>query len=110
LADLDLPACFETLRRRLQGEEEREGEGLREFIRILRLVEDYPMAKIREAAEKALLIHAHSRDAILQFLVPHFSRRNTTFVLDGRKHFRLVNVGKPDIGAYGSLLSTGERR
>jgi transposase len=110
LADLNLPACFETLRRRLQGEEEREGEGLREFIRIVRLVEDYPMAKIREAVEKALLIHAHSRDAVLQFLVPRFSWRNTTFVLDGRKHLRLVSVGKPDIAAYGSLLSTGERR
>jgi transposase len=109
LADLNLPACFDTLRRRLQGEEEKEGEGLREFIRILRLLEDYPMAKIREAVEKALLIHAHSRDAVLQFLVPRFSWRNTTFVLDGRKHLRLVNVGKADIVAYRSLLSTGER-
>jgi transposase len=109
LEDLNLPACFDTLRRRLQAEEEREGEGLREFIRILRLLEDFPMAKIREAVDKALLIHAHSRDAVLQFLVPRFSWRNTTFMLDGCKHLRLVNVGKPDIGAYRSLLSTGER-
>jgi transposase len=109
LADLNLPACFDTLRRLLQAEEEREGEGLREFIRILRLLEDYPMAKIRKAVEKSLLIHAHSRDAVLQFLVPRFSWRNTTFMLDGCRHLRLVNVGKPDIAAYRSLLSPGER-
>ncbi|MDH4267484.1 MAG: IS21 family transposase [Deltaproteobacteria bacterium] len=110
LMDLNLPECFDTLRRRLQGEEEKEGEGLREFIRVLRLLEDYPMARLREAVEKALLIHAHSRDAILQYLVPHFSWRNTTFLLDGCKHLRLVKVGKPDILAYRNLLSHGGAR
>ncbi len=107
LMDLNLPECFDTLRRRLQGEEERQGEGLREFIRVLRLLEDYPMDRLRKAVEKALLIHAHSRDAVLQFLVPRFSWRNTTFLLDGRKHLRLVQVGKPDLSAYRNLLSQG---
>ena len=107
LMDLNLPECFETLRRRLQGEEERKGEGLREFIRILRLLEDYSMARLREAVEKALLIHAHSRDAVLQFLVPRFSWQCTTFLLDGCKHLRLVKVGKPDLSAYRDLLSQG---
>ena len=107
LMDLNLSECFETLRRRLQGEEERKGEGLREFIRVLRLLEDYPMARLREAVEKALLIHAHSRDAVLQFLVPRFSWQCTTFLLDGCKHLRLVKVGKPDLSAYRDLLSQG---
>ncbi len=107
LVDLNLPECFDTLRRRLQAEEQKQGEGLSEFIRVLRLLEDYPMAKLREAVEKALLIHAHSRDALLQFLVPSFSWRTTTFLLDGCKHLRLVEVGKPDLSAYRSLLSTG---
>jgi len=105
LADLNLPECFDTLRRRLQGEEERQGEGLREFIRILRLLEDYPMDRLQKAVEKALVIHAHSRDAVLQFLVPRFSWRNTTFLLDGRKHLRLVKVGTPDLSAYRNLLA-----
>ena len=110
LMDLNLPECFETLRRRLREAEEKEGEGLREFIRILRLLEDYPMARLRDAVEKALLIHAHSRDAVLQFLVPHFSWRNTTFLLDGCKHLRLIKVEKPDIAAYRDLLSQGGAR
>ena len=107
LADLNLPECFDTLRRRLQAEEERQGEGLREFIRVLRLLEDYPMDRLREAVQKALDIHAHSRDAVLQFLVPRFSWPNRTFLLDGRKHLRLVKVGKPDLSAYRNLLSQG---
>ena len=110
LGDLNLPECFDTLRRRLQAEEQKEGEGLREFIRVLRLLEDYPMVRLREAVKKALLIHAHSRDAVLQFLVPRFSWRNTTFLLDGCKHLRLVKVGKVDIAAYRSLLCNGAER
>ena len=108
--DLNLPECFDILRRRLQGEEEKEGEGLREFIRILRLLKDYSMAQLRVAVEKALLIRAHSKDAVLQFLVPRFSWRNTTFLLDGRKHLRLVKTAKPDLSAYATLLSKGELR
>jgi hypothetical protein len=107
LAGLDLPECFDTLRRRLQGEEEKEGAGVREFIRVLRLLEDYPMAKLRTAVEKALLSHAHSRDVVLQFLSPLFSWRNTTFLLDGRKHLRMVKADKPDLSAYRNLLSKG---
>jgi len=107
LAGLDLPECFDTLRRRLQGQEEKEGEGIREFIRVLRLLEDYPMARLRIAVEKALRIQAHSRDAVLQFLTPRFLWRNTTFLLDGRKHLRLVKMAKPDLSAYRTLLSKG---
>ncbi len=107
LKDLNLPECFDTLRRRLQGEERKEGEGLREFTRVLRLLEDYPMNKLREAVDKALRIHAHSRDAVLQFLVPRFSWRNTTFLLDGHKHLRLIQVAKPDLSAYRALLPPG---
>jgi hypothetical protein len=73
----------------------------------LRLLEDYPLAKLRVAIEKALRIHAHSRDAVLQFLVPRFSCRTTTFLLDGRKHLRLVKAVKPDLLAYEALLSKG---
>lgn len=107
LADLKLPACFETLHRRLIAEQQKQGDGTREFIRVLRLLEDYPMAKIRKAVDKALLIRAHSRDAVVQFLIPEFSWSGTTFLLEEQKHLRWVTVPKPDISAYRSLLSKG---
>jgi len=107
LVGMDLPECFHTLRRRLQGQEEKEGEGTREFIRVLRLLEDYPLGRLRIAVQKALRVQAHSRDAILQFLTPRFSWRATTFLLDGRPHLRLVQTAKLDLSAYRTLLSKG---
>lgn len=107
LADLNLPECFETLHRRLIAGEPKQGEGTREFIRVLRLLEDYPMPKIEMAVKKALLINAHSRDAVAQFLIPQFSWAETTFFMDRHPYLRLVTVMKPDISAYRSLLSNG---
>jgi hypothetical protein len=107
LADLNLPECFKVLRRRLVVEEEKEGEGSREFIRVLRLLEDYPMAKLRKAVEKGIEIRGHSRDVIAQFLIPHFSWEQTTFILANRQHLRLVKVAGPDITAYRTLLCEG---
>ena len=107
LADLHLPPCFETLRRRLLTEEAKEGEGTREFIRVLRLLEDHSMAKLARAVEKALRIRAHSRDAIGQFLIPRVSWRETSFWLEGREHLRQVQVARAEISAYRILLSDG---
>jgi len=107
LANLNLPECFEVLRRRLVVEEEKEGEGTKEFIRVLRFLEDYPMAKLRKAVEKGLEIRGHSRDAITQFLTPHLSWEQTTFILANRQHLRLVKVAGLDITAYRTLLSEG---
>jgi len=107
LADLNLPQCFETLRRRLVMEQDKEGDGIREFIKVLRLLEDHPMAKLSQAVDKALGIRAHSRDAICQFLIPRPSWRQTTFLLDGREHLRRVKVAAPQISAYRTLLSHG---
>jgi hypothetical protein len=107
LANLNLPECFEVLRRRLVVEEEKEGEGTKEFIRVLRLLEDYPMAKLRKAVKKGLEIRGHSRDVIAQYLTPHLSWEQTTFILANRQHLRLVKVAGPDITAYRTLLSEG---
>jgi hypothetical protein len=104
---MNLPECFNTLRRRLVAEEEKIGDGTREFIRVLRLLEDYSMAKLRQAVKKGLNTRVHSRDAIAQYLIPRFSWRQTTFILDTRQHLRLVEVARPDITAYRTLLEQG---
>jgi transposase len=107
LADLNLPECFDLLHRRLKLEAEQEGEGTREYIRVLRLIEDHGLPKLTQAVQKALRIRAHSRDAVAQFLIPQLSWRHTSFRLDGREHLRLVKVAGPQISAYQDLLSRG---
>jgi len=105
MADLNLPDCFNVLRRRLENEQRKEGDGTREFIRVLRLLEDYPMSRLEGAVEKALGMRVHSRDAIAQFLSPRPSLQRSTFLLDGQKHLRRVQVDRPNLTAYQALLS-----
>ena len=107
LADLNLPECFDILHGRLQKEAEREGEGTREYIRVLRLIEDHGLPKVTQAVIKGLEVRAHTRDAVAQFLVPQPPWRRTTFSLDGREHLRLVKVARPNISAYQNLLFRG---
>lgn len=107
LADLNLPECFDTLHRRLRAKAERESEGTREYIRVLRLMEDHDLARVTQAVLKGIQAGAHTRDAIAQFLIPQPTWHHTTFRLDGRDHLRLVRVAEPDIAAYRDLLSQG---
>ena len=107
LADLHLPECFDTLRRRLSAEESRKGDGTGEYIRVLRMLEDHPMGRVHRAVEKALAVGACSRDAVMQFIIPRFCWEATVFLLEGREHLRGVKVAPVDLSAYGSLLSAG---
>lgn len=104
MADLNLPDCFNVLRRRLENEQQKQADGTREFIRVLRLLEDYPMSRLEGAVEKALAMRVHSRDAIAQFLSPRPLQRSS-FLLDGQRHLRRVQVDRPNLTAYRTLLS-----
>jgi transposase len=101
----ELPGCFEVLRRRLEAE--RDGEGTREYIRVLLLPERHPLDRLAAAVEAGLRSRAHTRDAIAQFLLPREDWRTTTFSLDGREHLRHVVVAATDVAAYRVLLSPG---
>ena len=100
-----LPECFRVLRRRLENEQD--GDGTREYIRVLRLLEKHDLRAVQGAVEQALGIHAHTRDAIAQFLFPRPDWRLTSFPLDGRDHLRRVKVDVSDIGQYNELLVAG---
>jgi len=106
----DLPECFGVLRRRLEDEEEREGEGTREYIHVLRLLETHSLRTVTRAVVKGLGVNALTRDAIAQFLIPQEDWRQTTFRLDGREHLRQVRVARTDVSQYGSLLAVGGGR
>jgi transposase len=100
-----LPECFAALRRRLEAE--RDGEGTREYIRVLRLLEKHSLDRLTAAVEQGLRVRAHSRDAVAQFLLPREDWRATTFSLDGREHLRRVVVRATEVSAYRDLLPIG---
>jgi len=101
----DLPECFGILRRRL--ERERAGEGTREYIQVLRLLEKHDLPALTQAVEKGLGCGALTRDAIAQFLIPREDWRQTTFRLDGHPHLRHVRVAATRVSAYAELLGGG---
>jgi hypothetical protein len=105
LKDWQLPECFLVLRRRLEAEQD--GEGTREYIRVLRLLEQHSLAALTRAVQQGLRCGALSRDALAQFLIPQEEWRQTSFRLDGREHLRHVRVCSADLRAYQSLLRSG---
>jgi transposase len=104
LQDLGLAGCFDVLRRRLEQEPDR---GIREYIRVLLLLEHHSPEDLARAVEKALTLRVHSRDAIAQFLTPPEPWRQTTFRLEGREHLRRVKIDANHIAAYRQLLDRG---
>ena len=102
LAGWTLPECFALLRRRLEAE--RDGDGTREYIKVLRLLEQHPLPTLRAAVEAALRVGAITRDAVAQFLYPREDWGATLFSLDGHPHLRHVRVAAPNLAAYAELV------
>jgi hypothetical protein len=102
LAGWTLPECFLLLRRRLEAE--RDGDGTREYIKVLRLLEKHPLPKLRAAVGAALEVGALTRDAVAQFLYPREDWRATRFSLDGHPHLRHVRVAPPNLASYMDLV------
>jgi transposase len=102
LAGWTLPECFSLLRRRV--EVERDGDGTREYIKVLRLLEKHPLPRLRRAVEQGLAVGAMTRDAVAQFLYPREDWRVTTFPLEGHPHLRLVRVAAPNLASYRELV------
>ena len=65
LAGWTLPASFGLLRRRLEAPWA--GEGTREYIRVLRLLEKHSLPDLRAAVEKALAVGALTRMPLHSF-------------------------------------------
>jgi transposase len=102
LSGWTLPECFLLLRRRLEAE--RVGDGTREYIKVLRLLEKHPLPKLRAAVEQALAVGAITRDAVAQFLYPREDWGATLFSLDGHPHLRHVRVAAPNLASYMELV------
>ena len=105
LEDWDLPVSFGILRRRLEAEFG--GQGTREFIKVLRLLETHSMKSLQRAVEHGLEIGATGSDAIRLIIDYQQEEPIALFSLDGRPHLRLVRVAQTDVSVYQSLLLQG---
>jgi len=97
----ELPPCFGLLRRRLEGD--MEDKGVREYIRVLRLLESATVGQLAGAIEQALLIGATSVDAIKLILEHRRQEPIALFCLDGHPHLKSVRVPGVDLTAYQGL-------
>ena len=98
----NLPECFGILRRRL--ETERQSDGTREFIKVLRLLEHAGLDELGRAIDYALDIGTTEADAV-RLIVEHRRERPVKlFRLDGRPHLADVVIEPPHLIGYRSLL------
>jgi transposase len=99
-----LPYGFAILRRRLESESG--GEGRREFIKILRLLEKHPPGELGKAIERALDIGALTVDVIRILLQEGRESPAKIFRLDDRPHLQDHNIPEPHICKYNQLLTS----
>jgi transposase len=100
LVDWDLPEAFAVLRRRLEAQRP---DGVREYIRVLLLLREYPLGRLTMALRHALRWTAPTADAIKQLLIPAERPELRTFHMAGREHLAGVTVASTDLSAYGRL-------
>jgi len=103
LEQWELPTCFDLLRRRLESDMDGH-KGVREYIKVLRLLETATVAQLAQAIEYALFIGANNVDAVRLILEHRTQTPPTLFSLDGRPHLQWVQVPDIDLQGYGLLL------
>ena len=105
LEQWQLPACFWSLRRRLEVDKGR--SGTKEFIKVLRLLERYSMRDLRIAVEKAAVMLSVNADVVELLIRRAHETPVELFSLDGHAHLRGVSLDAVDLGAYRSLTAVG---
>ena len=103
--DWDLPEAFAVLRRRLEGELDRDGR--REFIKVLRLLESWDLGELAKAVERALEIGALTVEAIRLLLEDGRETPAKYFRLDGHPHLQGHVVPPPQLAMYDALRPDG---
>ena len=100
--EMRLPDCFATLRRKLEAQEGH--KGTKDYIAVLCLLSDHPLARVAQAVRRALPLQYPSADIIKQYSLPEERPAVSVFRLDGREHLKSVRVDAPDLAAYGCLM------
>ena len=104
LKDWNLPECFDILRRRQESEPS--GLGTREFIRVLRLLEQCSVSELAGAVDYGLDIDITDADSIRVILEHRRESPVGLFSLDGRPHLKAVRVDATNPSSYQKLLAS----
>jgi transposase len=107
LQQWNLPDCFGVLRRRL--ETDLGDHGTREYIKVLRILEEVSLSVLTRAVHRALSIGATSSDAIRLIALSHKEAPVGLFSLDGRPHLKSIKLQHIDLASYGTLTAEGGR-
>ena len=99
----DLPDEFVTLRRLLESRMGRRGK--REYVQVLRLLENFRLEEVQSAAREALRLGALSFDAVKHLVLCRLERRAPKLDLELYPYLPRVRVSTTRAGEYMSLLA-----
>jgi transposase len=111
--DWKLPACFANLRAEL---EQLHGSlaGARRFVRVLQLLGEHPLDRVRRAIEACQLDHLKSAEAIIErtrsFATIEAAPRRTSPLAPDSLPGPLVDVPLPDLHRFDQLLNDPKTR
>jgi len=105
--DLNLPDCFETLRRKLESQEGH--QGTKEYIAVLQLLVKRSVPVVAKAIVRALPLPYPQASIVRLYCCTEETIQASTFSLDGREHLKGIEVSRPDLKAYQSLTETEVR-
>jgi hypothetical protein len=111
--DWKLPACFATLRAELERLHDSLA-GARRFVRVLQLLGEHPLDRVRRAIEACQLDHLKSAEAVIErtrsfATIEAAKRRESTAASDSLPALP-VHVPLPDLSRFNQLLNDPENR
>jgi hypothetical protein len=102
LAQWALPAIFEKLKTTLERRDGKQGK--REYVRVLRLLETFPLNALEEAVEDALHLGVPHLEAIKHLLLCRLEQRPAHLDLLAYPHLPAVSVKQTRAHDYTQLL------
>jgi transposase len=105
LADWDLPAEFQTLRRLMEARLLKAGR--REYVQVLRLLETFELGDLHVAVKTALRMGAVGFDAIKHLVLCQVEKRPPKLDLDVYPYLPRANVGTTSAASYMCLMARG---
>jgi hypothetical protein len=103
LAGWQLPECFAELRRLLEARLRKHGS--REYVQVLRLMENFAVEEVTHAVEQALRMGTISFDAVRHLLLCRIERRPPRLDMENYPHLPLAQVHTTQAADYMTLLT-----